>query len=398
MGEGAKSLFPNYGSRYNLAFVKGEGSRLWDEDGKEYLDLMSGIAVTNLGHAPKQVADRLKEQIDQLWHTSNLFHIPNQEKLAQLLTDNSCGDAVFFCNSGAEANEAAIKLARRYFNKVLGKPEQYEIISFRQSFHGRTLATLTATGQDKVKEGFAPLPEGFAFAPYNDAKALEQVITPKTCAIMLEMVQGEGGVNRAEPEFIERVVALCEQHGLLLIVDEIQTGIGRTGKLFAYEHYGIQPDIFTLAKGLGSGMPIGAMVGKEKLREAFSVGSHGSTFGGNYLSTAAGLATLETILADKLSERAAEMGDYIVSELSKQLADNPLVGEVRGLGLLIGIECTQPVADLITLLQEQAVLVISAGPNVIRLAPSLLIAKEDIDEGLAVICSVLSKQAAAAVQ
>ncbi|MEK3911909.1 acetylornithine transaminase [Paenibacillus sp. FSL H7-0331] len=398
MGEGANSLFPNYGSRYGLTFVKGEGSRLWDEQGKEYLDLMSGIAVTNLGHVPKQVTERLKAQIDQLWHTSNLFHIPNQEKLAQLLTDNSCGDAVFFCNSGAEANEAAIKLARRYFNKVLGKPEQYEIITFQQSFHGRTLATLTATGQDKVKDGFAPLPEGFVFAPYNDAEALKQLIGPKTCAIMLEMVQGEGGVNRAEPEFIKRVTALCEQHGLLLIIDEIQTGIGRTGKLFAYEHYGIQPDIFTLAKGLGSGMPIGAMVGKEKLREAFSAGSHGSTFGGNYLSTTAGVATLETILNEKLSERAAEMGEYIVNELSKQLADNPLVKEVRGLGLLIGIECTQPVADLVTALQEQAVLVISAGPNVIRLAPSLLITKEDVDRGISVIRSVLSKQAAAAVQ
>ncbi|MCU6792927.1 acetylornithine transaminase [Paenibacillus sp. WQ 127069] len=398
MGEGANSLFPNYGSRYGLTFVKGEGSRLWDEQGKEYLDLMSGIAVTNLGHVPKQVTERLKAQIDQLWHTSNLFHIPNQEKLAQLLTANSCGDAVFFCNSGAEANEAAIKLARRYFNKVLGKPEQYEIITFQQSFHGRTLATLTATGQDKVKDGFAPLPEGFVFAPYNDAEALKQLIGPKTCAIMLEMVQGEGGVNRAEPEFIKQVTALCEQHGLLLIIDEIQTGIGRTGKLFAYEHYGIQPDIFTLAKGLGSGMPIGAMVGKEKLREAFSAGSHGSTFGGNYLSTTAGVATLETILNEKLSERAAEMGDYIVNELSKQLADNPLVKEVRGLGLLIGIECTQPVADLVTTLQEQAVLVISAGPNVIRLAPSLLITKEDVDRGISVIRSVLSKQAAAAVQ
>ncbi|MEK3719038.1 acetylornithine transaminase [Paenibacillus sp. FSL H8-0034] len=398
MGEGANSLFPNYGSRYGLTFVKGEGSRLWDEQGKEYLDLMSGIAVTNLGHVPKQVTERLKAQIDQLWHTSNLFHIPNQEKLAQLLTANSCGDAVFFCNSGAEANEAAIKLARRYFNKVLGKPEQYEIITFQQSFHGRTLATLTATGQDKVKDGFAPLPEGFVFAPYNDAEALKQLIGPKTCAIMLEMVQGEGGVNRAEPEFIKQVTALCEQHGLLLIIDEIQTGIGRTGKLFAYEHYGIQPDIFTLAKGLGSGMPIGAMVGKEKLREAFSAGSHGSTFGGNYLSTTAGVATLETILNEKLSERAAEMGDYIVNELSKLLADNPLVKEVRGLGLLIGIECTQPVADLVTTLQEQAVLVISAGPNVIRLAPSLLITKEDVDRGISVIRSVLSKQAAAAVQ
>ncbi|WP_282938812.1 acetylornithine transaminase [Paenibacillus sp. RC67] len=396
MGEGANSLFPNYG-RYPLAFVKGEGSRLWDENGKEYLDLMCGLAVTNLGHAPKQVKERLKDQVDQLWHTSNLFHIPNQEKLAKLLTDNSCGDAVFFCNSGAEANEAAIKLARRYFNKVLGKPDQYEIITFHLSFHGRTLATLTATGQDKVKEGFAPLPEGFVYAPYNDAEALEKTIGPKTCAIMLEMVQGEGGVNPAEPAFVTRVAELCKQHGLLLIIDEIQTGVGRTGKMFAYEHYGVEPDIFTLAKGLGSGMPIGAMLGKEKLRSAFSAGSHGSTFGGNYLSTAAGIATMETMLAEKLSERAAELGDYIVNTLKEKLAGNPLVTEIRGLGMLIGIGCTQPVADLITTIQDQAVLVVSAGPNVIRLAPSLLISKEDLDRGLEVVCSVLSKQAAAAV-
>ncbi|MCR8632425.1 acetylornithine transaminase [Paenibacillus radicis (ex Xue et al. 2023)] len=396
MGEGASSLFPNYG-RYALAFVKGEGSRLWDENGKEYLDLMCGLAVTNLGHAPKQVTERLKEQVDTLWHTSNLFHIPNQEKLAKLLTDNSCGDAVFFCNSGAEANEAAIKLARRYFQKIVGKPDQYEIITFHQSFHGRTLATLTATGQDKVKEGFAPLPEGFVYAPYNNAEALEKMISPKTCAIMIEMVQGEGGVIPAEPAFIQKVAELCEQRGLLLIVDEIQTGIGRTGKMFAYENFGIEPDIFTLAKGLGSGMPIGAMLGKEKLRQAFSAGSHGSTFGGNYLSTAAGIATMETMLEEKLPQRAEELGGYIVSTLNAKLAGNPLVKEVRGLGMLIGIECTQPVADLITVIQEQGVLVVSAGPNVIRLAPSLVIAKEDIDRGLEVVCAVLSKQAAAAV-
>lgn len=397
MGEGVNSLFPNYG-RYPLAFVKGEGSRLWDENGKEYLDLMSGLAVTNLGHAPKQVSERLKEQVDLLWHTSNLFHIPNQEKLAKMLTDNSCADAVFFCNSGAEANEAAIKLARRYFQKVLGKKDQYEIITFHLSFHGRTLATLTATGQDKVKDGFAPLPEGFVYAPYNDAEALEKAIGPKTCAIMLEMVQGEGGVNCADKAFVSKVAELCEKHGLLLIVDEIQTGMGRTGKMFAFEHYGIEPDIFTLAKGLGSGMPIGAMLGKEKLREAFSAGSHGSTFGGNYLSTAAGIATMETLLSEKLPERALELGNYIVTKLSADLANNPLVKEVRGLGMLIGIECTQPVAELVAILQEQGVLVVSAGPNVIRLAPSLLIAKEDLDPGLDAISAVLNKQAAASVQ
>lgn len=396
MGESGNALFPTY-ARYPLRFVKGEGSRLWDDSGKEYLDLMCGLAVTNLGHAPKRVAEKLKQQVDTLWHTSNLFHIPDQEKLAQLLVRNSCADAVFFCNSGAEANEAAIKLARRYYKQVLNQPERYEIITFHMSFHGRTLATLTATGQDKVKDGFAPLPEGFVYAPYNDAEALEQAIGPKTCAIMLEMVQGEGGVNPADPAFVAKARELCDRHGLLLIVDEIQTGMGRTGKLFAYEHYGIEPDIFTLAKGLGSGIPIGAMLGKEKLRAAFGAGSHGSTFGGNYLSAAAGIATLEIMLEEKVAERAAELGNYIVESLRSRLADNPLVSQVRGLGLLLGIECKQPVAEMIRQLQERGVLVVAAGPNVIRLAPSLLIAKEDADRGLEAICAVLAQQAATAV-
>lgn len=396
MGEAQSALFPNY-ARYPFTFVKGDGSRLWDENGKEYLDLMCGLAVTNLGHAPKQVTERLKQQVDTLWHTSNLFHIPGQEKLAQLLVDNSCADAVFFCNSGAEANEAAIKLARRFYQKVAGQPERYEIITFHLSFHGRTLATLTATGQDKVKDGFAPLPEGFVYAPYNDADATEKLISGKTCAIMLEMVQGEGGVNPADAAFVKRIAELCKQHGLLLIIDEIQTGMGRTGKLFAYEHYGIEPDIFTLAKGLGSGIPIGALLGKEKLRQAFSAGSHGSTFGGNYLSTTAGIATLETMLAEKLPERAAELGDYIVSELNKKLAGNPLVEQVRGLGMLIGIQLNGPAAELISAIHEQGVLVVSAGPNVIRLAPSLLISKEELDRGLETVYAVLAKKAAAAV-
>ncbi|WP_141336198.1 acetylornithine transaminase [Paenibacillus sp. tmac-D7] len=396
MGEAQSALFPNY-ARYPFTFVKGEGSRLWDENGKEYLDLMCGLAVTNLGHAPKQVTERLKEQVDTLWHTSNLFHIPGQERLAQLLVENSCTDAVFFCNSGAEANEAAIKIARRYYQKVINQPERYEIITFNMSFHGRTLATLTATGQDKVKEGFSPLPEGFVYAPYNAADAVEKLITGKTCAIMLELVQGEGGVIPADPDFVKAVANLCERHGLLLILDEIQTGIGRTGKLFAYEHFGIEPDLVTLAKGLGSGMPIGALLGKEKLRTAFAAGSHGTTFGGNYLSTAAGLATLETMLQENVSERAAEMGSYIMSELKSRLAGNPLVETIRGLGMLIGIQLTGSGAELIKSIHEQGVLVVPAGPNVIRLAPSLLISKEDIDRGLDTICQTLAKAAAAAV-
>jgi acetylornithine/N-succinyldiaminopimelate aminotransferase len=390
------SLFPTY-ARYPITFVKGEGSRLWDDKGKEYIDLMSGIAVTNLGHAPKQVKEKLVAQLDQLWHTSNLFHIPNQEKFAKLLTDNSCADAVFFCSTGAEANEAAIKLARRYSQKVK-KSERYEIITFQMSFHGRTLATLTATGQEKVKEGFHPLPGGFVYADYNDIESVKSLLSDKTCAIMLELVQGEGGVLPVDPAFIKQLAELCKQQDLLLILDEIQTGMGRTGKLFAYEHYGIEPDIFTLAKGLGSGFPIGAMLGKAKLTEAFNAGSHGSTFGGTPIATAAGIATLETILGENLVERAAEMGQFALETLQTKLAGNPLVQEVRGQGMLIGIACTQSISEVISEIHKQGVMVITAGPNVIRLAPSLAIPKEDLEKGLAIICSVLANKASTTVQ
>ncbi|MBD0384151.1 acetylornithine transaminase [Paenibacillus sedimenti] len=390
---GKSPLFPTY-ARYPITLVKGEGSRLWDDTGKEYIDLMSGIAVTNLGHAPQAVKEKLVEQLDQLWHVSNLFHIPNQEKLAKLLTDNSCADAVFFCSTGAEANEAAIKLARRYSQKVL-QNGRYEIITFNMSFHGRTLATLTATGQDKVKEGFHPLPEGFKYAPYNDIEAVRSLVNDKTCAIMLEMIQGEGGVLPADPQFVQDLAALCKQENLLLIVDEIQTGVGRTGKLFAYEHYGIEPDIFTLAKGLGAGFPIGAMLGKAHLAEGFSAGSHGSTFGGTPIATAAGIAAVETVLANKLPERAAELGAYTVEKLESKLAGNPLVAKVRGVGLLIGIECTQPAGEMISEIHKQGVLVIPAGPNVIRLVPALTIPQEDLDKGLDIMCEVLARKAAA---
>ena len=388
----ASALFPTYG-RYPITPVRGEGSRLWDESGREYLDMMSGIAVTSLGHCPPEVRDRLIEQLHTLWHVSNLFHIPQQEKLARLLTEHSCLDAVFFCNSGAEANEAAIKLARRYHAVVRGRPRP-EIVAFRQSFHGRTLATLTATGQDKVKDGFAPLPEGFVHAPYNDAEALESYVGEHTGAIMLELVQGEGGVRPAEPDFVREVVRVCERYDLLLIVDEVQTGLGRTGRLFAYEHYGIEPDIVTLAKGLGGGFPIGAMLGKAKLRDAFGPGSHGSTFGGTPIATAAATAVVETILREKLAERAANMGAYLLAELRAKLAGNPLVTDVRGLGLLVGVECAVPVADIISDIHREGVLLIQAGPNVIRMLPNLRVTKDEIDRAVAVVARVLDRHAA----
>lgn len=385
--EQASSLFQNY-ARYPISLVKGQGSWLWDDKGNKYLDFMCGIAVTNLGHAPKKVTKKLKAQLDELWHVSNLFHIPNQEKAASLLTANSCADAVFFCNSGAEANEAAIKLARRYHQKVKGTG-RFEIITFHQSFHGRTLATLTATGQDKVKDGFLPLPAGFKSVPLHDLDALKAAIGPNTAAIMIEMVLAEGGVLVVQPDFLKAVKALCEQHGLLLILDEVQTGMGRTGKLFAYEHYGIEPDIFTLAKGIASGFPAGAMLGKGYLKDVFTPGSHGSTFGGTPIATAAMIATIETILEDQLPQRAADMGEYLIQQLNEKVAVHPFVNEVRGLGLLIGIECKEPVNDIVLEGQKRGLLFVTAGPNVIRLLPNLYITKEEIDQAVGMIAELI---------
>ncbi|MEK5435043.1 MULTISPECIES: acetylornithine transaminase [Paenibacillus] len=381
------AVFPSY-ARYDLSLVKGKGTWVWDDKGNKYLDFTSGLAVTSLGHAPEKVGAKLKDQIDTLWHVSNLFHIPGQDKVANLLTENSCADQVFFCNSGAEANEAAIKLARRYHQKIKGV-DRYEVITFEQSFHGRTLATLTATGQQKVKEGFLPLPAGFKTVPLHDLPALEAAIGDHTAAIMLEMVLAEGGVLEVEPEFLNAVVALCKKHGLLLIVDEVQTGMGRTGKLFAHQHYGIEPDIFTLAKGIASGFPAGLMLGKGYLREAFSPGSHASTFGGTPLATAVMAATIETMLEDELPQRAEEMGKYLTGLLKEKLADSSFVKDIRGKGLLIGIECQSPVGDIVLAGQKKGLLFVTAGPNVLRLLPNLYVSKEEIDQAVDIVSELI---------
>lgn len=381
------SLFPTY-ARYPISLVKGQGSWLWDDQGNKYLDFMCGLAVTNLGHAPEKVKEKLKQQLDELWHVSNLFQIPNQEKAAALLTSISCADAVFFCNSGAEANEAAIKLSRRYHQKVKGT-DRYEVITFNQSFHGRTLATLTATGQDKVKEGFLPLPAGFKTVPLHDLGALKAAIGDHTAAIMIEMVLAEGGVHIVQPEFVKAVAELCKEQGILLIVDEVQTGMGRTGKWFAHEHYGIEPDIFTVAKGIASGFPAGAMLGKEYLREAFTPGSHATTFGGTPLATAAIIATIETMLEDSIPERAAKMSQYLMSQLNEKLAGIPFVNEIRGLGLIVGIECKEPVNEIVLEGQKRGLLFVTAGPNVIRLLPNLNVTEEEIDQALEILVGLI---------
>ena len=366
-------------SRFPVTLVKGKGSYVWDEQGTQYLDFTSGIATCNLGHVPDVVKDALEEQLQNLWHCSNLYNIPNQEKLASLLTGNSCGDQVFFCNSGAEANEAAIKLARRYASKVKGK-EAPEIVTFQQSFHGRTLATLSATGQEKIQQGFFPLVSGFSYLPFNDEEALELLYTIEPAAVLLELVQGEGGVIPANHEWVKKLAKICKEREILLMVDEIQTGIGRTGTLFAYEQYGIEPDVISIAKGLGSGFPIGAIIAKEEAAKGFDPGSHGSTFGGNPLATAAGVATVTHIHDTNILNQANEMASYLDKKLLVMKEEYSLIKDIRGLGLLKGIVVDTNALEIVQKALENNLLILTAGPNVVRILPPLTVTTEEINE------------------
>ena len=382
-------LMNNY-ARWPISLVKGQGNQVWDDKGNQYLDFTSGIAVTSLGHVPPKVTAKLHEQLDTLWHCSNLMHIPQQEVLAEKLSRLSGLDRAFFCNSGAEANEALIKIARRYAQKVKGI-DKYEVITFEQSFHGRTLATLTATGQAKVKDGFLPLPEGFVTVAYNDLAAVQAAITDKTCAIMLELVQGEGGVHPADVEWVQSLRELCDQHGLLLLVDEIQTGIGRTGTWFAFQQYGVKPDAISLAKGLGSGFPIGAMVATAEVAEAFSPGTHGTTFGGNPLATTAGIATLETMEEEQILEKVAAIHNTLMEALKKLQAAHPeKISGIRGKGLLLGVELTTPANDVIHAAREKGVILLSAGPQVLRLLPSFVTTQAEIEQVITVLDEILA--------
>jgi acetylornithine/N-succinyldiaminopimelate aminotransferase len=366
-------------SRFPITLVKGKGSYVWDEQGTQYLDFTSGIATCNLGHVPDVVKEAVEEQLQNLWHCSNLYNIPNQQQLAALLTANSCGDQVFFCNSGAEANEAAIKLARRYASKVKGI-EVPEIVTFQQSFHGRTLATLSATGQDKIQQGFFPLVSGFSYLPYNDEEALELLYTLEPAAILLELVQGEGGVIPAKQEWVSKLAKICQDREILLMVDEIQTGIGRTGTLFAYEQYGIEPDVISIAKGLGSGFPIGAIIAKEEAAKGFDPGSHGSTFGGNPLATAAGLATVSHIIETNILKQANEISAYLDKNLQILKEKYSFIKEIRGLGLLKGMVVETNALEIVQKAIKNNLLILTAGPNVVRILPPLTVTKEEINE------------------
>ncbi|WP_138420341.1 acetylornithine transaminase [Aquibacillus sediminis] len=365
-------------NRFPITITKGKGSYVWDDKGEKYLDYSSGIATCNLGHVPDVVKQSVEEQLQNLWHCSNLYHIPQQQSLAQLLVDHSFGDQVFFCNSGAEANEAAIKLARKYASNQ-NKKEAFEVVTFTNSFHGRTLATLSATGQEKIQHGFDPLMPGFRYLPFNDHEALDQLVQSNTCAVLLELVQGEGGVIPADQEWVNKIVEICKQHNLVLMVDEIQTGMGRTGSLFAYEQYGIEPDVMTLAKGLGSGFPIGAVVAKEHVAKAFGPGTHGSTFGGNPVVTTAGYATLNHMVTSDILPKANELSSYIVEKLQQFVDRNDDLLSIRGKGLLIGIEVKGKAIEYVEKARENHVLILVAGPNVVRILPPLTTTKQEID-------------------
>jgi acetylornithine aminotransferase len=365
-------------TRPPILLEKGRGCTLWDAEGKSYTDFIAGVAVCNLGHAHPRVVKALAEQAGRLFHTSNLFYTIPQVELAAWLVEHSFADRVFFCNSGAEANEAAIKIARRYFYEK-GETGRYRIISAEKSFHGRTMATLSATGQDKIKKGFAPVLEGFDFVPFNDISALERAIGPATCAVLLEPVQGEGGVNVPNANYLQKVREVCDQTGILLILDEIQTGMGRTGKLFAHEHFGMTPDVMTLAKALGNGLPIGAMLATESVAAAFSPGAHATTFGGTPVITAAALETLKTLIEEEIIFNCAEMGEYFKEKLLELKERHESVRDVRGLGLLLGLELNREGAPLVRACLEKGFLINCIQDKILRFAPPLIIEKQDID-------------------
>jgi len=376
--------------RLPVTLVRGKGARVWDTEGKEYLDFVAGSAVNSLGHCHPVVVKALTEQAKTLIHTSNLFYTAPQVQLAELLIENSCLDRVFFCNSGAEANEGAIKLARRYGKLHLGGA--YEIITTHGSFHGRTLATVAATGQDKHQQPYIPLPGGFVQADYDDSEAIKAATTSQTCAVMVEPIQGEGGVNVPDDNYLKKVRAWCDEKGILLILDEIQTGIGRIGSLFGYEQYGVEPDILTLAKGLASGVPIGALLAKERA-SVFVPGDHGSTFGGNPLVCAVGVATLKFIIDNDIPAKVKKMEQYFIAGLEKLKAKFSFITEIRGRGLLLALGLTDNIAEeLVLACLKEGLLVNPVKPNALRFMPPLIITEKDVDEALGILEIVLNRR------
>ncbi len=375
------SLLPTY-ARADLAFERGEGAWLISTKGERFLDFGAGIAVASLGHANPALVEALTHQAQKLWHTSNLFEIPEAERLAKCLTEVTFADLVFFTNSGAEAIEGALKTARKY-QFVSGHPERFEIITCQGAFHGRTLATISAGGNPKYLEGFGPRLEGFIQIPLNDLDALKAAVGPHTAAILVEPIQGEGGVRVATREFLETMRKLCDEHGLLLIFDEVQTGVGRTGTLFAYEHFSVAPDIMAIAKGLGGGFPIGAFLTTRDAGKGMQAGTHGTTFGGNPLATSIGMAVLDIVLAPGFLEHVQSIGLLLKQRLAELQDTHPgIIAEVRGFGLMLGLGLHVPVADFVAAARQQHILIIPAAENVARLLPPLIIKEEDVAEAI----------------
>jgi len=378
-------IMPTYGGK-NIAFSRGKGCKLWDVEGKEYLDFLGGIAVNGLGHAHPELVKAIREQAESLVHTSNLYLIPNQIELAKLLIENTFPGKCFFCNSGAEANEAAIKFARKY-----GRG-RFEIITMQGSFHGRTYGALTATGQQKYHKGFEPMLAGFKYAQFNNLNSVEELITSQTCAVMVEVLQGEGGVHPAEEDFVQGLRQLCKQKDLLLIIDEVQSGMGRTGRFFAYQHYNITPDVVTVAKSLGGGVPIGAAIFGEEIAATFQPGDHAATFGGNPLATKAAVTTIQVIIRDQLVQNAQKMGEYFLSKLLTLKEAYPFVEEIRGKGLMLGVEVDLVAKEILAACLKKGLIIGTAGEKILRFLPPLIVSKEEIDEAMEVLRTVFEGQ------
>nr|WP_294503660.1 aspartate aminotransferase family protein [uncultured Rhodopila sp.] len=389
------ALLPNY-ARADLAFERGEGAWLWTADGRRFLDFGAGIATASLGHAHPHLVKAISEQAAKVMHTSNLYRIPQAERLARRLVDVTFADSVFFCNSGAEANEGMIKMMRRATSDA-GKPERYRIICFEGAFHGRTLATLAATGNPHYLEGFGPVVDGFDHVPFNNMNAVRDAIGPQTCGIIVEPVQGEGGIRPADIQFLRDLRTVCDEYDIILGMDEVQTGMGRSGRLFAHEWAAIEPDIISSAKGIGGGFPLGAVLAKERYAKALKPGTHGTTFGGNPLACAAGNAVLDVMLEPGFLEDVERKGRMLRGELDAIARDFPSVFvEARGLGLLLGLKCVVPQGQVQAACVTEGLLAITAGDNVLRLAPPLVVTDGDIAEGVALLRRAATKVAAAA--
>jgi acetylornithine/N-succinyldiaminopimelate aminotransferase len=387
-------VMPTYG-RWDLAVEKGEGCQLYTTDGRKFLDFTSGIAVTSLGHCHPHVIEAITKQAGQLWHSSNLFRIPGQEKLAQRLVDNSFADTVFFNNSGAEACELSLKVARKY-QSTTGHPEKYRIIGCNGSFHGRSFATLAAAGAEAYLKGFGPVMDGFDHVAFNNLNEMRAAITPETAGIIVEPVQGEGGVRAPSADYLKGLRAICDEFGLVLIYDEVQCGMGRTGKLFAHEWAGVTPDIMAVAKALGNGLPIGACLATEKAAVGMTAGSHGSTFGGNPMSVAAGNAVLDVMLAPGFFDRVNDTAKYLWSKLETLVGQYTKVFDsVRGSGMLLGVKCVVTAGDVVAKAREKGLLVLTAGDNVLRILPPLIAGKAEIDEAVGILGKVASEWPAA---